>query len=81
LFDAIAAHGHAVTLEQAHALLPAIAPKSVTAAAHRLSSSGALALQRNGKTIVYSAKPSAHPEDGRGRPARIAVAPRSEASG
>ena len=75
LFDAIAAHGHGVTLEQAHELLPGINPSSVTAAAHRLSCSGALTLQRNGKTIVYSAKPGAQPADGRGRPRRIAVAP------
>ena len=68
LFDAIAAHGRGVTLEQARELLPAIPPSSVTAAAHRLSSSGSLTLQRHGKTIVYSAKPGAHPADGRGRP-------------
>jgi hypothetical protein len=81
LFDAIAAYGRGVTLEQAHELLPAIPPSSITSAAHRLSCSGALTLQRNGKTIVYSAKPGAQPGDGRGRPRRIAVAPRSETSG
>jgi hypothetical protein len=81
VYVAIAAHGRGVTLEQAHALLPAIPPSSVTAAAHRLSCSGALTLQRNGKTIVYCAKPGAQPVDGRGRPRRIAVAPRSETSG
>ena len=81
LFDAIAATGRGVTLEQARELLPAIPPSSVTAAAHRLSCSGALTLRRNGKTIVYSAKPGAQPVDGRGRPARIAATPRSEPSG
>jgi hypothetical protein len=81
VFDAIAAHGRGVTLEQAHELLPAIPPSSVTAAAHRLSSSGALTLQRNGKTIVYSAKPGAQPADGRGRPRRITVAPHSGTPG
>ena len=81
VFDAIAAHGRGVTLEQARELLPAIPPSSVMAAAHRLSSSGSLTLQRNGKTIVYSAMPGAHPADGRGRPRRTAVAPRSGTSG
>jgi len=81
LFNAIAEHGRGVTLEQARELLPAIPPSSVTAAAHRLSSSGALTLQRNGKTIVYSAKPGAQPADGRGRPRRIAATPRGETSG
>jgi hypothetical protein len=71
VFDAIAAHGRGVTLEQARELLPAIPPSSVTAAAHRLSSNGALTLHRNGKTIVYCAKAGAQPADGRGRPARI----------
>jgi hypothetical protein len=46
VYAAIAAHGRGVTLEQAHTLLPAIPPSSVTAAAHRLSSAGALTLQR-----------------------------------
>jgi hypothetical protein len=41
LFDAIAAHGRGVTLEQARELLPGIPPSSVTSAAHRLSSSSA----------------------------------------
>jgi hypothetical protein len=81
LFDAIAAQARGVTLDQACKLLPAIPPSSVTAAAHRLSSSGALTLQHMGKTIVYYAKPGAQPVDRRGRPARIAVAPRSETSG
>jgi hypothetical protein len=81
LFDAIAATGHGVTLEQARELLPAIPPSSVTSAAHRLSAAGALTLHRTGGTIVYSAKPGAHPVDGRGRPASIAATPRSEASG
>jgi hypothetical protein len=48
LFDAIAAHGRGVTLEQARELLPAILPSSVTAAAYRLSSNGALELQPRG---------------------------------
>jgi hypothetical protein len=52
LVDAIAAHGRGV--EQARELHPAIPPSSVTSAAHRLSSDGALTLHRNGKTIVYS---------------------------
>jgi hypothetical protein len=81
LFDAIAAHGRGVTLEQARELHPAIPPSSVTSVAHRLSSDGALTLHRNGKTIVYSAKPGAQPVDGRRRPARIAATPRGEASG
>jgi hypothetical protein len=81
LFDAIAAHGRGVTLEQARELLPGINPSSVTAAAHRLSSSGALTLQRKGKAIVYYVKVGAHPTDKRGRPRRIAVAPRSETLG
>jgi predicted transcriptional regulator of viral defense system len=80
LFDAIAAHGHGVTLEQAHELLPGINPSSVTSAAHRLSCSGALTLHRNGKTIVYNAKAGVQPADGRGRPRRIVVAPRSATS-
>ena len=74
VFDAIAAHGRGVTLEQAHALLPAIAAASVTSAAHRLSVAGALTLQRAGRTIIYSAKPGAHPTDKRGRP-RMAATP------
>src|ERR1700682_4838683 len=45
VFDAIAAHGRGVTLEQAHDLLPTIPPSSVTSAAHRLSSNGALTLR------------------------------------
>ena len=81
LFDAITAHGRGVTLEQACELLPTINPSSVTSAAHRLSCSGALTLERAGKTIIYCAKPGAQPTDKRGRPRRIAVAPRSETSG
>jgi hypothetical protein len=81
VYAAIAAHGRGVTLEQVHGLLPAIPPSSITAAAHRLSIAGSLTLQRKGKTIVYSAKPGAQPGDGRGRPSRIAVAPRSGTSG
>ena len=56
VFDAIAAHGRGVTLEQAHELLPVIDPSSVTSAAHRLSIAGALTLKRKGRTILYSAK-------------------------
>ena len=68
VYNAIAAHGRGVTLQQAHGLLPAIDPVRVTSAAHRLSIAGALTLQRRGKTIIYSAKPGAHPTDKRGRP-------------
>lgn len=82
VYDAIGSvNGRGVTLEQARELLPAIDPSSVTSAAHRLSSSGALTLQRMGRTIVYYAKPGAHPGDGRGRPRRIAATPRSGTSG
>jgi hypothetical protein len=80
VYAAIAAHGRGVTLEQARELLPAIPPSSVTAAAHRLSVAGALTLQRMGKTIIYCAKPGAHPTDKRGRP-RIAATPRDATSG
>jgi hypothetical protein len=45
VFDAIAAHGRGVTREQACELLPAIDPSSVTSAAHRPSSNGALTLR------------------------------------
>ena len=68
LFDAIAAHGRGVTLEQARELLPAIPLSSVTSAAHRLSSNGALILQRNGKTIGYSAKRARNPPMGAAGP-------------
>jgi hypothetical protein len=81
VFDAIAAHGRGVTLEQARELLPAIRPKSVTDAAHRLSIGCALALQRVGRTIIYCARAGAQPADGRGRPRRIAATPRSGTSG
>jgi hypothetical protein len=81
VFDAIAAQARGVTLEQARELLPTIPPSSITAAAHRLSIAGSLVLHRRGKTITYHAKPGAQPVDGRGRPARIAVTPRSGTSG
>ncbi len=82
VFDVVAAlHGRGCSMGKVIKALPAIDPESVINAAHRLSIAGALILHRNGKTIVYCAKPGAQPTDGRGRPARIAVAPRSGTSG
>jgi hypothetical protein len=81
VFDTIAGQGCGVTLEQARALLPAIDPVRVTSAVHRLSIAGAIELQRAGRTIIYHARPGAQPTDKRGRPRRIAVAPRSGTSG
>jgi hypothetical protein len=80
VFDAIAAHGRGVTLEQARELLPPINGTSVVSAIHRLSIAGALTLQRRGKTITYCATPGAHPTDKRGRP-RLAATLRGTTSG
>jgi hypothetical protein len=80
VFDAIAAHGH-VTISKTCALLPGIPASCVTSAIHRLSIGGSIRMQRMGRKIIYSAKPGSHPTDKRGRPRRIAVAPRSETSG
>ena len=82
LYNAIGSvNGRGVTLEQSRELLRAIDPPSVTAAVHRLSSSGVLTLQRAGRTIICCAKPGARPTDRRGRPARNAATPRSETPG
>jgi hypothetical protein len=82
VYDAIGAvNGRGVTLEQARELLPEIHPESVTSAAHRLSSAGALTLKRAGRTIIYCAKAGAQPTDKRGRPARKTATPRSEELG
>jgi hypothetical protein len=81
VFDAIAAHGRGVTLEQARELLPAIAAASVVSAVHRLSVAGSLKMSRTGKTIVYNVKVGESPTDRRGRPRSIAAAPRSATSG
>jgi hypothetical protein len=82
VYDAIGSvNGRGVTLEQARELLPAVDPVRVTSGVHRLSIAGAIKLQRKGKAITYSAKPGAQPTDNRGRPRRIAVAPRSETPG
>jgi hypothetical protein len=76
LYDAIARHGRGVTLAEACALLPAIDPTSVVSAAHRLSSSGALKMSRDRKTILYCGVAGATVTDKRGRPRGSTMAAR-----